>query len=822
VGKLKIIALVYISMMLLISTTWASTLNEGFAAFKAKNYEQALQLLQPEANKGVATAQGVLARMYVNGWGVAKDPGTAIKWARLAAAQGDPAGQSVLGFIYSRGRGVEKDYFEAVKWYRLSADQSDAGAQGQLGFMYRNGYGVDKNLVESLKWFKAAAAQNDAYAQGQLGYIYQKGIGISVDYAEAVKWYRLSADQSDAGAQGQLGFMYRNGHGVDKNLVESLKWFKAAAAQNDAYAQGQLGYMYQMGIGMPVDYAEALRFYRLAADRGDVIAQGSLGLIYRNGIIVEKNLVESLKWFKAAAAQNDAYSQGNLGHLYQEGIGVPVDYAEALKWYRLSADQNNPVAQSSLGIMYEKGYGVPKELNEARRWYSLAAAQGNDSAKKNLSRLDESARIAAEKATERKHKADSTQFGLTNSPQSAELNEYEAFEKFKIYYEAMKKSDTVGAIELAINLFDKFQKYAENGSIRGQYAIGRMYDEGIGTEKNIELATYWYRKASEQGSSDSQIRLSFKLNNQNTQESFFWLTSSANQGWGIAQFALGMKYYGGMGVPKNTRLAYFWLLLAASDGSKNAIDIRDNVGSELASEQRIQIQTEARNWRPKASAPIKYSATQERNAGIQSESSEVDSTGSGFRVARDQIVTNNHVIEGCHRLQVNGVVAQLKSSDPRSDLALLDVNLPGPSTSLRSQRVAVGELLAVGGYPLRGLLSGFNMTIGNISSLSGMGGDTRLVQITAPVQLGNSGGPVLDSAGNLIGVVVSKLNAFKAAKITGDIAQNVNFAINVNVLRSFLDANSVEYTTSSSSKPIASTAIAEKAKGFTVLVECWK
>ncbi len=78
------------------------------------------------------------------------------------------------------------------------------------------------------------------------------------------------------------------------------------------------------------------------------------------------------------------------------------------------------------------------------------------------------------------------------------------------------------------------------------------------------------------------------------------------------------------------------------------------------------------------------------------------------------------------------------------------------------------------------------------------------------------------SAGNLMGVVVSKLDAIRLAKITGDIAQNVNFAINVNVLRAFLDANSVDYNSASSDKPLPPTAIAEKAKGFTVLVECWK
>ena len=197
-------------------------------------------------------------------------------------------------------------------------------------------------------------------------------------------------------------------------------------------------------------------------------------------------------------------------------------------------------------------------------------------------------------------------------------------------------------------------------------------------------------------------------------------------------------------------------------------------------------------------------------------------TGSGFRVTRGAIITNYHVVDGCSRLNVNGVAAQVRGSDARSDLALLNATLPGPNATLRAQRAAVGEPLAVAGYPLRGLLSGFNMTTGSLSSLSGIGGDTRLVQITAPVQPGNSGGPVLDSAGNLMGVVVSKLDAVKAIKITGDIPQNVNFAINTNVLRSFLDANSVEYDTATSDKALATTAIAERAKGFTVLVECWK
>ena len=202
-------------------------------------------------------------------------------------------------------------------------------------------------------------------------------------------------------------------------------------------------------------------------------------------------------------------------------------------------------------------------------------------------------------------------------------------------------------------------------------------------------------------------------------------------------------------------------------------------------------------------------------------STQADSSGSGFRVARGAVITNHHVIDGCSRLRVNGVVAQVAGMDARGDLAWLRVELPGPAGKLRARRAALGEPVAVAGYPLRGLLSGFNLTTGNLSSVSGMRGDTRLVQITAPVQPGNSGGPMLDSSGNLMGVVVSKLDAIKAAKLTGDIPQNVNFAINANVLRSFLDAQGVDYETANSDKAVPNTAIAERAKGFTVLVECW-
>lgn len=130
--------------------------------------------------------------------------------------------------------------------------------------------------------------------------------------------------------------------------------------------------------------------------------------------------------------------------------------------------------------------------------------------------------------------------------------------------------------------------------------------------------------------------------------------------------------------------------------------------------------------------------------------------------------------------------------------------------------------MVVVGFPLHGLLaSEANVTTGTISALAGLGNDTRFLQITAAVQPGNSGGPLLDQSCN-IGGVVSKLDTMRIAKATGDIPQNINFAINGTVAKAFLDATSVEYETSASSNSMGAAEIGAAAKKFTLLLECYR
>jgi S1-C subfamily serine protease len=130
-----------------------------------------------------------------------------------------------------------------------------------------------------------------------------------------------------------------------------------------------------------------------------------------------------------------------------------------------------------------------------------------------------------------------------------------------------------------------------------------------------------------------------------------------------------------------------------------------------------------------------------------------------------------------------------------------------------------GDQVVAIGYSLHGLLtSDLTVTTGIISSLAGLRNDTRFLQISAPVQPGNSGGPLHDNSGNIVGVVTAKLDALRAVKATGDIPQNINFAIKTGALRDFLDNSAVPYQTAEPGSEMKTADIAGAARTSIMLI----
>jgi TPR repeat protein len=563
--------------------------------------------------------------------------------------------------------------------------------------------------------------------------------------------------------------------GADILTNKEVMQYRKAAEQGDAQAQYQLGFHYYL-----LRDKQAVKWYRRAADKGHAEAQNQLGVMYEGGWLVPKDDQEAMKWYRKAADKGHSFAQVRLGRMYAEGRGVPQDHQEAANWYRKAGEQGDYSAEVMLGEIYERGQGVLKDYREAEKWYIKAAQKNLKYLSGNRARYRLGVMYAEGRGVERDYQEAIRWFSQATGPFSS----------------------------------------------KPQAALGWMYAHGKGVRQDLRTAAELYHQAA-MGS------LTTDINDQDREgellreaEGAKWYQRAADLGFAEAQFRLGMMYAKGQPVPQNYVQAHVWFILAAAQGHEEARNARDRLSKAMVPAQIAEAQRLARAWQLEVAAmdPPPWAEEQPSASG---DSTEVQATGSGFVISRaGHVLTNHHVVAGCAQVRIppNGT-AQVVAADPNNDLALL--NTGQGTTAIASFRegggARLGESVVAVGFPLRGLLAtGPNVTTGIVSALAGPGNDTRLLQTSAPVQPGNSGGPLLDASGRVIGVVVGKLDAIKVVQATGDIPQNVNFAITAASARSFLDAQSFAYSTAASTQILDTADIAEAAKRFTVVVECWK
>lgn len=162
-------------------------------------------------------------------------------------------------------------------------------------------------------------------------------------------------------------------------------------------------------------------------------------------------------------------------------------------------------------------------------------------------------------------------------------------------------------------------------------------------------------------------------------------------------------------------------------------------------------------------------------------------TGSGFLVGNSGfMLTNFHVVKGGKRFRVrlagSDWDAQVVSTDESSDVALLKVALTTAITGLviDLSPVSLGQSVYTIGYPnptIQGIEPKY--TSGEISSLRGVADDIRYMQVSVPLQPGNSGGPLLSKDGEVLGIVSARLSDNKVYSETGSLPQNVNYAVKI-------------------------------------------
>lgn len=539
------------------------------------------------------------------------------------------------------------------------------------------------------------------------------------------------------------------------------------------------------------NYANAFSEWLPVAAQGDAKAQYRIGLLFATGRGVDKDYTEAAKWYRKAAEQGFALAQNNLGVLYHYGRGVSQDDVEATKWYREAAIRGLAVAQNNLGYRYLRGGGVPQNYVFAEVWFALAgpAASKQDEA----ARAEVAGHLTSEEMADALRRADQWRAEISVRQQSNVT------------------SVPTGLRDLSLA---DWLRLAKQGNPAAQDHLGLMYHQGNGVKRDFREAARWFRLAADQGNTD-------------------------------AQTSLGVMYQDGEGLPKDHVQAHMWYNLASAGGDLSAQQFRDSIEAVMTPAEIANAQRLARAWKPHVdaspSAPPGAATTgtipSEPPGTVSADSLEalLDSvpdvrlewTGTGFFVStRGHLLTNSHVVEGCGILKLrDGLILDVVAQDGGSDLALLKSGeSPARVLTFSVAPGRVGQPVVAAGYPLPGVLSsGLNVTSGNISALAGPRDNTTLLQMTAPVQPGNSGGPLLDESGSVIGIVVAKLDALKMAQVTGDIPQNVNFAVKGEVAQTFLKTHGVQPKTApSGGMKLDPTIIADNAMKSTVVVECWK
>ena len=382
--------------------------------------------------------------------------------------------------------------------------------------------------------------------------------------------------------------------------------------------------------------------------------------------------------------------------------------------------------------------------------------------------------------------------------------------------------------------FEWIKRAAERGLASAQSDLGVLYIRGDGASKSDTQAVYWYRKAAEQGYDRGQYNLADEYDTGNSFISedngvaVYWYTKAAEQGLKEAQHNLGIMYLEGEGIEMSYKDAYKWFIKAANqkyDLSEHALGFLFESGYGV--DKNI---IEAGKWYLKASLQGNKKSSKalkrilSKNNTIDVNSTEgmtFSGSGSGFVVSKDGVIaTNHHVIKGCNKIIVDELKADVISKDVKNDIALLQINDNYKYiSSISYQSPDLGDDIQVFGYPLSDILSKdyISLTKGSVSSLVGIRGNLANFRFTAPVQPGNSGGPIVDGNGRVVGITRAVLDS-EFAKGLKFLPQNINFGIQSSLLASMMKSKLIPITTDSISK----SSLVDHYNRATKYIECYK
>lgn len=550
------------------------------------------------------------------------------------------------------------------------------------------------------------------------------------------------------------------------------------------------------------NYRLALRHLLAAEDREDPRADLWLGRLFHHGwaVVTDYNLAH--EFYRRAAEAGSAAAMFRLGTLYANGRGVPKDVKKAAELYARAAEHGDTSGQFNFALALAIGKGVKKNEDEALRWFlivrpSLIQEAEIKAADQQIAKLKQ--RLGTARSEKARLAAQS--FEPAGRPEWSFPQDWAA-------WVGRYPFDRVRGVTF-LDLPDLRSRLR---TMLPSDALTRI-DELV-VASPIERHGTWIVASGCEPHNCSDANYSVVIHERSLEIALCLEDASLEEGTReLRWFRTGVA-------PRSRKLAYGQDVECVPHDSDPVPAIGDTTP---------QVQAPARS--PEGDGT--------KSAGIAPGfvppqlpphvAAEPKSSGSAFQINdAGHFVTNHHVIEACTRVTLRRadvmVDAQVIASDRHHDLAVLAADLPSrtPLPLQTDRPVRLAEAIIVTGHPYKGLLASTpQVTTGTVSALAGIGDDTGIMQVQAPIQPGNSGGPIINLQGAAVGVAVATLDAAKILIATGSLPQNVNFGIKINAVRDLLDANGISYEAARATTILPLEEAAERAVAAVAAVQCY-
>lgn len=242
--------------------------DEAYGAYQRGLYLTALALALPRAQKDDGPAQTLIAEIYANGLGVARDMKKAASWYALGDKNGDVNATYALAVLYQNGAGVDKDPARAAQLFEKAAQKGDPRAKYNVALLYVEGRQVPPNQIKAAKLMADAAAAGLPEAQYDYGVMLTEGAGVAPDTAKGAEQIERAAEAGLPAAQVEYATMLYLGEGVSRDKSAAAGWYRRAANLGNPVAQNRLAKLLAVGEGVKKDLEDAVMWRELARRQG--------------------------------------------------------------------------------------------------------------------------------------------------------------------------------------------------------------------------------------------------------------------------------------------------------------------------------------------------------------------------------------------------------------------------------------------------------------------------------------------------------------------------------------------------------------------------